>query len=352
MASSSSSVSLSSVIQYTLFAVVAYFLAGAPYLAPLLSVIGVDEASFSSSSLSASSSEDVNTSNQGHQYAHYGRQDAHTGAKRDNLWQPGEGLVCEGEHGHGYKTYVLRRDPLVVYVEGFLSEAEREALLALSAPNWAPSTIWTAQTEHLDPKIRNSLRAPLNLTQPPTTPFPPTNPLTPSLLLPCLSHRAHTFQGSPPPLSIEQPLWTQKYLAPSGHYTYHYDFSDPGYVRGTAGRQAPKIQGRKSTFMVYVSASEDLQGGGTNFPRLEKPVGEWWCRFVYCDGVGDGEEEVPRDKEGQKVEGITFRPIPGNAVFWENLREDGNAYYETWHAGLPVTRGEKVGLNVWSWWEG
>jgi prolyl 4-hydroxylase len=57
---------------------------------------------------------------------------------------------------------------------------------------------------------------------------------------------------------------------------------------------------------------------------------------------GDGEEE-------ERHEGVTFKPIPGNAVFWENLREDGSAYWETWHAGLPVETGEKIGLNVWSW---
>ena len=43
-----------------------------------------------------------------------------------------------------------------------------------------------------------------------------------------------------------------------------------------------------------------------------------------------------------------FKPRAGNAVYWENFRADGTGYDETWHAGLPVTKGVKVGLNIWS----
>lgn len=112
--------------------------------------------------------------------------------------------------------------------------------------------------------------------------------------------------------------------------------------------------------MVYVAAGEDehgqgLLGGGTNFPYLEKPRDRKWCRFVECPseaGTQQREDETSRDVNGEVVKGTTFKPIPGNAVYWENLREeDGSAYKETWHAGLPVRRGVKVGLNVWSWLE-
>lgn len=47
--------------------------------------------------------------------------------------------------------------------------------------------------------------------------------------------------------------------------------------------------------------------------------------------------------------GVEFKPIKGNAVFWVNMRSDGKGYEETYHAGLPVTEGFKIGLNIWSW---
>jgi prolyl 4-hydroxylase len=95
--------------------------------------------------------------------------------------------------------------------------------------------------------------------------------------------------------------------------------------------------------MVYLDA--DCTGGGTNFPRLKKPQDESWCRFVEC------EEEGSVANGTEVLEGVTFKPIKGNAVFWENLRSDGSGYTESWHAGLPVKSGTKIGLNIWSWYQ-
>lgn len=67
------------------------------------------------------------------------------------------------------------------------------------------------------------------------------------------------------------------------------------------------------------------------------PTDERWCRFVECGGDGD--------------EGVTFKATKGNAVFWMNFDADGRGYEETIHAGMPVTSGTKVGLNIWSWYQ-
>jgi prolyl 4-hydroxylase len=75
--------------------------------------------------------------------------------------------------------------------------------------------------------------------------------------------------------------------------------------------------------------------------------GEGWCEFVECaDEEGGGGSGGGRDSSR---EGVTFRPVRGNALYWENLRLDGEGYQETWHAGLPVRMGTKVGLNIWTW---
>ena len=103
--------------------------------------------------------------------------------------------------------------------------------------------------------------------------------------------------------------------------------------------------------MVWVSDRDDgvdgeeLEGGGTEFPLLKRVGDERWCRFVECpEGEGEGKGE------GEERKGVVFKVAPGNAVYWENFMADGTGrgYEETWHAGLPVRKGVKVGLNIWS----
>lgn len=97
--------------------------------------------------------------------------------------------------------------------------------------------------------------------------------------------------------------------------------------------------------MVWLG--DECEGGGTSFPRLEKPVDKGWCRFIEC-GL-DGEQKEGEELDEEMETGVTFRPIRGNAVYWENIKADGTGYEESWHAGLPVKSGTKIGLNIWSW---
>jgi prolyl 4-hydroxylase len=150
----------------------------------------------------------------------------------------------------------------------------------------------------------------------------------------CIEHRARAFQGWRPDLHIER-LRTQRYGV-GGHYRHHFDWSG-------ASREADRV----STFMVYVDAQ--CEGGGTEFPRILMPdvTNGKWCEFLECEAEENLHDNV---EEARKLKmGVTFKPITGNAVFWENLRPDGRGYEETFHAGLPVLSGTKVGLNIWSW---
>lgn len=81
--------------------------------------------------------------------------------------------------------------------------------------------------------------------------------------------------------------------------------------------------------------SNDTTGGGTNFPVLDAPRDERWCEVVDCDEPWEN--------------GVTFRPVEGNAVYWENvLPVSGVGDERTLHAGLPVVTGEKIGMNIWT----
>jgi prolyl 4-hydroxylase len=56
-----------------------------------------------------------------------------------------------------------------------------------------------------------------------------------------------------------------------------------------------------------------------------------------------GTEKIKRHKDG----GLAFTPIEGNALFWVNLSPDGTGDKRVVHAGLPVEKGWKVGMNIW-----
>lgn len=243
-----------------------------------------------------------------------------------------------------YVARVLSREPLVVYLEGFLSEEERRHLLDVSGPLFEPSTVsHDARTPARDTTVRDSSVALVPRTD----------------AVRCVERRARAVQGWRRDTWIER-LRTQRYEAPSGHYAHHFDWS--GNVGGW---------GRVSSFMFWVDdgVAGELEGGGTEFPLLEAKVGDegrdWWCTVAKCDeetvaeseGEGDGEGDerkgkVERAEEegdgGGGTKGTTFTVVPGNAVYWENFALNGREYQETWHAGLPVKNGTKVGLNIWS----
>ncbi|EHK17060.1 uncharacterized protein TRIVIDRAFT_112751, partial [Trichoderma virens Gv29-8] len=233
-----------------------------------------------------------------------------------------------------YGARILSREPLVVYLEGFLSESERKHLLEISEPIFEPSTIThDSSATHRDTAVRDSSVAVLPRTD----------------IVRCIEARARAFQGWRRDLWIER-LRTQRYVA-GGHYNHHFDWS--GNADGW---------GRVSSFMAWIDASDELEGGGTEFPLLETTMGgdaPKWCDLIECksekagDGDGQGEQKRLSDDikaEGEDVEGkgTTFKVVPGNAVYWENFAPDGRGYDETWHAGLPVKKGVKVGLNIWS----
>lgn len=118
-----SSVSIGALIQYTLFAAIAYILAGAPYLDALLSTFNISSTT-NNSSILTSKPQHIQLNNA------FTSKESKT-VNLDSLWTPPEDLQCSGEHGHGYRTYVFSREPLVVYVEGFLSEWERVEILKM-----------------------------------------------------------------------------------------------------------------------------------------------------------------------------------------------------------------------------
>lgn len=144
----------------------------------------------------------------------------------------------------------------------------------------------------------------------------------------CIERRALDFQGYDIPRSHVEPLQLVRYGI-GEEYRFHTDwFTQAAHATADVGGN------RRSSFFAYVHVSNDTTGGGTNFPVLEAPRDERWCAVVDCD--------EPYER------GVTFRPVEGNAVYWENLLPNGAGDERTLHAGLPVTSGHKIGMNIWT----
>ncbi|KAK3076029.1 hypothetical protein LTR53_000074 [Teratosphaeriaceae sp. CCFEE 6253] len=88
------------------------------------------------------------------------------------------------------------------------------------------------------------------------------------------------------------------------------------------------------TPLTYWQLEADCENCGTQFPKIRA---DWsqrdqrWCEIVDCS------QEV-----------LTTRNIPGGAVFWRNLDNEGEGRDDVLHAGLPALNGSKIGLNIWT----
>ncbi|KAK0624260.1 hypothetical protein B0T14DRAFT_425870 [Immersiella caudata] len=208
---------------------------------------------------------------------------------------------------------MVSKSPLVIYIKNFITSSERAHLQRISASTFTRSSVasHSGSTSH---SVRTSQSTTVGR----------------DALVRCIESRALSFQGYDTPPSHLEPLQLVKY-GPSDRYHFHTDwFTDPAYASSHTGGN------RVSSFFAYIHVANDTTGGGTNFPHLDAPSDERWCD----EGIVDCDEEWER--------GVTFRPVEGNAVYWENLLPDGRGDERTLHAGLPVTGGGKIGMNIWT----
>jgi prolyl 4-hydroxylase len=144
----------------------------------------------------------------------------------------------------------------------------------------------------------------------------------------CIKKRAASFQGLP--LGHLEALQVVRYEL-NGYFNEHLDWFS--HAENCTGNDCEPMGDRLSTFFVYLEA--DCTGGETSFPKLSLPedMDQEWCEFVEC---------------GEGRTGVKWKPKAGNAIFWENLDKDGKGLTDMLHAGMPVTSGSKIGLNIWT----
>lgn len=204
------------------------------------------------------------------------------------------------------RPYIFSTDPLVIYLENFLSIDETRHLLRLAEPYYMQSPIGkTSTSKAYDTNIRSSRTAVVR--QDP--------------VLTCIERRAVDFQAFRPRSHLED-VQIVRYEV-GDHFRPHYDWS------------STMANPRVSTIFAYLGC-DDCAGGSTQFPRLNGKFSAKWCRFVDCEESEDGLE----------AGGVGFKPIAGNAIFWSHLHPNGTGHPDVWHAGMPVRRGTKYGMNI------
>ncbi|KAI1305526.1 2OG-Fe(II) oxygenase superfamily protein [Xylaria venustula] len=210
-----------------------------------------------------------------------------------------------------YRSYLVSTSPLVIYLEGFLTPEEQAHLKATTQHTFSRSGV--ADQEGIQGQRQTRTSQSTNVER--------------DDIVRCIEERALLFQGFNTPRTYLEPLQLVKY-GRGEHYHFHTDwFTNAAHASSVVGGN------RQSSFFAYVSA-ENITGGGTNFPMVRPPHDARWCAFIDCDEPWEN--------------GVTFRPVVGNAVFWSNLLDDGTGDQRTLHAGLPVTGGSKIGMNIWT----
>lgn len=178
----------------------------------------------------------------------------------------------------------------VLYRKDFLTPEECEYVMRLANPVFQPSKLMT--NEGLTDYFRTSYSAELV--------FPQDEILN--------SIRKRSADWLKIPESNFEFFQCVSY-GPGQEYQAHYDTFDEKFEQGKD--ELEKIGQRKYTMLAYLN--DDFVGGETYFPLLD----------------------------------LLIQPKKGGVLVFENLDDDGKILKSSLHAGLPVTVGNKIAMNMW-----
>lgn len=95
-----------------------------------------------------------------------------------------------------------------------------------------------------------------------------------------------------------------------GEYKHHFDYFHPN----TDYYDDHIKKGGQRVFSSILYLNDDFEGGETDFPKLD----------------------------------IIVKPVAGSVFTWRNITVDGDLKKDSIHAGLPVTKGIKYILIIWT----
>ncbi|PYI05628.1 hypothetical protein BO78DRAFT_419383 [Aspergillus sclerotiicarbonarius CBS 121057] len=219
---------------------------------------------------------------------------------------------------HNYTIEIMSFDPLVIYVNNFVTEQEIDHLLGVTKDTWEDSYVSHRRDDQyfseLDKEWRSSQSAIIETKDPVSE---------------CLKRRLTNILGNLQHIDTE-PLQLVKYEG-GEPFRMHQDWLHiPKNVTFNA-QHRHRLHNRLITSFTYLE--DDCTGGETYFPEL-----------VGVGSKADG-DKFSRTETGK---GLLVKPKRGNAVLWNNLFMNGTGDERLSHASLPVKSGRKIGMNLFS----
>ena len=250
---------------------------------------------------------------------------------------------------HSYSPSIISHSPLLLYIPSFLTPSEITHLQSTPPSHFTRSGIADSAGIHSSNATTRTSQS--------TSLSHYSHTLNPVEY--CIAERARRFQSRSLPRNNIEPLQLVKYAVGQEYHEHTDWFTNPQQTRWD------EVGGnRVSSFFVYVEVSDDIIGGGTRFSQIDAPghselytslfaacghdpeLAEEWCSVIDCDEPWDN--------------GVTVLPREGAAVFWVNMlplpkkpvkkseSSSRRGDERTLHAGLPVLRGRKMGMNIWT----
>jgi prolyl 4-hydroxylase len=214
-------------------------------------------------------------------------------------------------HSQSYTTIAVSTDPLLIYISDFLSLSEIDHILKVTDELFVPSRVYAGSSSH-----RNSSSCVLPLSDP-----------IHELVVRRSKHFLDKVIEEHPAAGLSyfdiEPLQLVRY-GPSEYYHKHVDWFDTLHKENKGWNS--RLYNRGASFFIYLE--DECEGGGTEFPEISGA-------------------QLPESIMERSEKGISFIPQKGNGLFWVNLKPDGIGDDRLIHAGLPVKKGRKVGMNIW-----
>lgn len=192
------------------------------------------------------------------------------------------------------RAQVLRTSPAIRVVAGFATAAECSWLVSLAGPSLRRAQVYNRDAAgFIEGESRTNSEADYTFENA-------------DLVLRLLTERIATATDISPRLFEVAKLL---HYLPGQQFAPHCDFQEPSTP--ALAREVQLRGQRVATVLVYLN--DDYEGGETDFPRA----------------------------------GLRYKATVGDALMFASVRPSGELDYDSIHAGLPPTRGEKWVLSQW-----